>query len=366
MARWDHIFGSNDRFSFLFTFFDGSEYRNSNGFDPPAQNGNMPGTMRRDWNYIAQYDKTITPTKILHVQASLNRFIQNFPNISDPAYTWDKLNIKSIPLVPTYPTKAPPAVSVTGYTGILGSTFYNFSSRQQVNFQATVSQTTGRHSLKYGFEWAQLMHGTAASGNASGSWTFDTVWSRQHYGRRLSTPLDGNGAADLLLGYMNSGNIPFNDSNLRREPYIAGFLQDDWKVSSRLTLNMGLRYDIQFPMYEINDRSCRGFDFQSPNPVSDQVLANWRQFAATTANYPSAPGAIRGGLLYAGVGGQSRRVYDFDFANIQPRIGVRVSASLPKTVMRGGVGIFHRTLFGTVVPTGFSQTTDYINSSTAA
>ena len=361
MARWDHIFGSNDRFSFLFTFFDGSEYRNSNGFDPPAENGNMPGTMRRDWNYIAQYDKTITPTKILHVQASFNRFIQNFPNISDPAFTWDKLNIKSIPLVPTYPTKAPPAVSVSGFTGVLGSQFLNFSSRQQVNFQANVSQTTGRHSLKYGFEWAQLLHSTAASGNASGSWAFDTVWSRQNYGRRLSTPLDGNGAADLLLGYMNSGNIPFNDSTLRRQPYVAGFIQDDWRIHPRLTLNIGLRYDIQFPMYEINNRLVSGFDFQSLNPVSDQVLANWRQYAASTANFPAAPDAIRGGLLYAGVRGQPRRVNDWQFDTIQPRIGFAYRF-LPKTVMRGGVGIFHRTILGSATSTGFSQNTDYINS----
>jgi hypothetical protein len=313
MARWDHIFTSNDRFSFVFTFFDGSEYRNQNGFDPPAQNGNMPGTMRRNWNYIGSYDKTLSPTRLLHVQASFNRFVQNFPNVSDPEFTWDKLGIKNIPLVPTYPTKAPPSVSVSGYTGVFGSQFINESSRQQLNFQANVSQTSGRHSLKYGFEWAQLLHHARASGNATGTWNFDTVWSRRYSGRREASPLDGNGAADLLLGYMNSGNIPFNDSNLRRQPYIAGFLQDDWRISSKVTLNLGLRYDIQFPMYEINDRVVAGFDFDAVNPTNDKVLGNWRQFASSTANYPAPPAAIRGGLLYAGVGGQPRRVTDWQF-----------------------------------------------------
>ncbi len=350
-----------DRFSFVFTFQDGGEFRNSNGFYPPAQNGEMPGTVRRDMNYIASYDKAITPTKILRVQASFNRFVQNFPNISDPSFTWDKLNIKSIPLVPTYPTKAPPSVSVSGFTGVFGSQFLNEASRQQVNFQANVAQTTGRHSWKYGFEWAQLIHHTAASGNASGSWSFDTVWSRRHFGRREASPLDGSGAADLLLGYMNSGNIPFNDSTLRRQPYIAGFLQDDWKIHPRLTLNLGLRYDIQFPHYEINNRMVSGFDFNTPNPISDRVLANWRQLAATTANFPAPPSAIRGGLLYAGVGGEPRRINDFQFDNIQPRLGFAYNF-MSKTVMRGGVGIFHRTLLGGVTTTGFSQNTDYINS----
>ena len=360
MTRWDHIFGNNDRFSFLFTYFYGQEFRNQNGFDAPAQTGNMPGTMRRDWNYIATYDKTITPTKILHVQASFNRFIQNFPNISDPNFTWDKLNIKSIPPVPTYPTKAPPAVGVSGFASILGSQFLNQSSRQQLNFQANMAQTTGRHSMKYGFEWAQLMHHTRASGNASGSWTFDTVWSRRYYGQSQSA-LDGSGMADLLLGYMNSGNVPFNDSDFRREPYIAGFFQDDWRISSRLTVNLGLRYDVQFPMYEINNRLVSDFDFTTTSPVSNAVLAKWNEYYAATPNYPAPPAAIRGGLLYAGVGGQPRRIYNFDFSNIQPRLGIAYSF-LPKTVMRGGIGIFHRTLLGSVVQTGFSQTTDYINS----
>ncbi len=361
MGRWDHIIGDNDRLNAVFTFQDGSEFRNGNGFDPPAQNGNMPGTVRRDLNMIVSYDRTLSPVKIVHVQASYNRFIQNFPNVSDPTFNWDKLGIKRIPQVPTFPTRLAPAIGVSGYSGMLGSQYLNESSRQQLNFQIYLAQATGKHSLKYGFEWAQLLHHSKASGNASGSWSFDNVWSRRHSGRREASPLDGNGVADLLLGYMNSGDIPFNDTNLRREPYMGWFIQDDWKLTSRLTLNLGLRYDIQFPMYEINNRLVSGFDFNTKNPVSDQALANWRRFAASTPNYPAPPQEIRGGLLYAGVRGQPRRIYDFDWTNIQPRIGFAY-AFLPKTVMRGGFGIFHRTLLGGVTATGFSQSTNYIAS----
>jgi hypothetical protein len=206
-----------------------------------------------------------------------------------------------------------------------------------------------------------MIHHSRSSGNASGQWSFDTVWSRRHYGRRETNPLDGNAAADLLLGYMNSGYTPYNDSNLRREPYIAGYFQDDWKISSRLTLNLGLRYDLQFPMYELHNRLVSGFDFETVSPVSDQVLANWRRYAAATAGYPAPPSAIRGGLMYAGVGGQPRRIYNFDKSNIQPRLGFAYNF-LSHWVMRGGIGIFYRTLLGSVVSTGFSQNTDYINS----
>ena len=102
----------------------------------------------------------------MHVQSSFNRFIQNFPRFSDPNFTWDKLGIKNIPTVPTYPTKLTPQVAVTGYNTILSSEFAGESSRQQLNFQANLSQTTGRHSLKYGFEWAQEIHHTRGSGRS--------------------------------------------------------------------------------------------------------------------------------------------------------------------------------------------------------
>jgi hypothetical protein len=361
IARWDHMVGEQNRLHVVFTFQDGSEYRNQNGFYPPAEQGNMPGTVRRNTGAIVAYDHLISPTQILHVQASVNRFIQNFPNVSDPKFTWDKLGIKNIPIVPTYPARLPPQVALSGYTTIMGSQFMNESSRQQVNFQANVAQTKGRHSMKYGFEWAQLIHHTRASGNVGGSWSFGTTWSQEHYGRRRPTPLDGSSVADLLLGYMGSGSMPYNDSTLRREPYVAWFIQDDWKVASRLTLNLGLRYDIQFPFYEIHNRLVSGFAFNEVNPISDQALANWRRFAATTRNYPAPPDAIRGGLLYAGVGGQPRRIFDFDYSNVQPRFGFAYNF-IPKTVMRGGFGIFHRRASETVITTGFSQNTDYIAS----
>lgn len=361
IVRWDHIIGSNDRMNVVFTFQDGSEYRNQNGFHPPAETGNMPGTVRRDLNAIVAYDKTLSPTMVFHVQASFNRFIQNFPNVSDPNFTWDKLGIKRLPLVPTFPAKLPPQVALSGYTTIMGSQYKNESSRQQLNFQSNVYQTVNRHSLKYGFEWAQLIHHTKASGNVGGSWTFDTVWSRQHYGRRLASPLDGSSVADLLLGYMNSGSMPYNDTNLRREPYVAWFIQDDWKVARTLTLNLGLRYDIQFPLYEINNRLVGGFDFKTVNPISDAVLAKWREYYQKTPNYPVPPDAIRGGLLYAGVGGVPRRIYDFDYSNLQPRFGFAWNF-IPKMVMRGGFGIFHRRAAENIITTGFSQTTSYIPS----
>jgi hypothetical protein len=360
IVRYDKVVTQNARLYFMFTFQDGSEFRNQNGFDAPAQTGNMPGTVRRDQNYVLSYDRTMSPTRLLHVQASYNRFVQNFPDVSDYSFTWDKIGIRNMPQVDTFPSRLTPRITVSGYANLFGNQFQNESSRQQLNFQANLSETRGRHTVKYGFEWAQLMRHARASGRASGELGFNGQWSRQYFGRGQG-PTDGSSVADLLLGSIWSGFVAYNDTFFRREPYIGLFVQDDWKVGNSFTLNLGLRYDVQYPFTEIHDRVVSGFDFSTPQAFQDEVLARWRQNTSTNANYPAAPGAIAGGLRYAGVNGVPRRVYDFDYSNIQPRLGFAWNF-LPKTVMRGGIGIFHRTATQDSQTTGYSLNTDYIRS----
>lgn len=361
MARYDKVLTEKDRLYVLFTFQDGSEFRNSNGFDAPAQNGNMPGTVRRDMNYVVSYDRTISPTRLFHVQANYNRFQQNFPDVSDYNFTVDKLGMRPLPTVGTFPTTLAPRMNVGGYAALFGNQFINESSRQQFNLQANVSEVLGKHSLKYGLEVALLLNHNRASGRAGGEFTFDNRWSRQFFGISQGAR-DGNSVADLLLGNVGSGFIAYNDTFLRRQPYWAGFVQDDWKVSRTLTLNLGLRYDVQFPLIEIHNRLNRGFDYSGVQPNSGQIVGRWREMAATAgAGYPAAPGQIKGGLLFAGANGLPRRVYNFDFTNIQPRFGFAWNFE-KKTVLRGGVGIFHRTDTRANIATGYSLNTDYINT----
>jgi hypothetical protein len=361
MVRYDKILGDNDRINFLFTFQDGSEFRNSNGFDPPAQNGNMPGTVRRDQNYVISYDKTLSPTRIFHFQTNYNRFQQNFPDVSDYSFTVDKLGMRPLPVVGTFPTTLAPRMNVSGFAALFGNQFVNQSSRQQLNAQGNVSETRGKHTIKYGGEWAMLLNHNKASGRAGGEFTFDNRWSREYQGVSRGA-LDGSAVADLLLGNIGSGFMAYNDTFLRRQPYVGAFFQDDWKATRKLTLNLGLRWDVQFPLIEIHNRLNRGFNYAGVQQNSQQIVNRWREVAATQATgYPAAPNAVLGGLVFANVGGQPRRVYNFDFTNIQPRIGFAWNV-LNKTVVRGGFGIFHRTDTRGNIATGFSLNTDYINS----
>ncbi len=189
--------------------------------------------------------------------------------------------------------------------------------------------------------------------------------------------------ASLLLGNPASGFIDWNDSAYRTRPYYGFYLQDDWKVSQRLTLNLGLRYDVQVPWLERFNRVTRGFDNQTKNPYSDAVLANWATIRtnwtacaggdtakcasgitparAAQYPYPAPPAQLTGGFLFAGANGQPERQYDTDFTNIAPRIGVAYRIA-QKTVLRAGAGVYYQSPTQTGVVVGFNQQTPYTAS----
>ena len=365
MARYDKIMGDKDRAYVLFSWQDGSEFRNQNGFEPPAQTGNM--LSRRSTTVItADWTRVLSPSKVLDIRASYNPFTQNFPDVSDYDFTYDKVGIKKLPAIASFPTRLMPRVTVDQFEGIFGNQFVNETSRKQINFTAGLNHTVGRHSMKYGTELAMQLRGTISSGRPTGDLAFDQYWTRQFTGRGSGFP-DGSSVATFLLGLPTGGSVAWNDTFYRRDPYAAWYFQDDWKVNSKLTLNLGLRYDIQFSMYEINNRINTGFAFNTKNPLSDPIVANWRKQKADwdvrnpSTPYPNPPSEILGGLLFAGVNGQPRKLYNNDYSNIQPRIGAAYNF-LPKTVLRAGIGVFYRAANQGGLTTGFSQSTGYVRS----
>lgn len=365
LARYDKVISSKDRFGAAGFWQEGEEFRNQNGFPAPAQTGNIFST-RTTFGTMLNYTRVITPTLVFDVRASHNRFYENFPDVSDPNFTYDKLGIRNIPLVPNFPNRLAPRIQVNDFNDILGNTRTNFGSRDQLWFSPSLVQSKGRHNLKYGFEWALITRGTRNEGRSSGQLTFDRFWTQQYSGRGQGNS-DGSPVASLLLGVPGSGLIDYNDTFLRREPYLAWYVQDDFKVNSRLVLNLGVRYDIQFGLKELRNRLNAGFDPGAVNPQSGRVLDRWRQLQAQyNANnpryaYPAPPAVLTGGLLFAGVNGAPTRVYDTDLTNVQPRIGAAYQLA-KNTVMRGGFAIMHRTATQGNLASGFSQQTPYQRS----
>ena len=135
-------------------------------------------------------------------------------------------------------------------------------------------------------------------------------------------------------------------------------MQDDWRVNEKLTLNLGLRYEVETALTERNDKSVSGFDYDYVQPIEPTVQARYAALndPALKALVPQL--SVKGGLLFAGVDGPSR-LYETPKNSFLPRFGFAYQVN-SKTVIRGGAGLFAGFLGqrrGDVFPNGWAQTT---------
>jgi hypothetical protein len=363
IARWDHNFSDRDRFYALFTLQSGSDVENTNGFPAPADVGSA-NTDRTGQNYIVEWTHILSPSAVADTRLSFGRFTSYSPDSTcTDCLTAAALGMTQMPQAPTTMTGAAPHINLDQYTSIIGNT-YTWNTENQFDFAPSLTLLRGGHVLHAGFELVYAGLGQGGPGRANGEFSFTRQWT-QEYASRSRGVLDGSGVADLLLGAPYSGFIDYNDSFYRTWPYYAAYLQDTWKLRSNLTVNLGLRYDVQIPFVERENRTNAGFDFTAVNPLSDAVLAQWKmlqqQFNAQSPEfpYPSPPAALYGGQLFAS--SKNRRPFQTDWTDLQPRVGVAWTFA-PKTVLRAGAGIFYRTAADLNYTNGFSQSTSFLNS----
>ena len=234
-----------------------------------------------------------------------------------------------------------PAITMSDYSSYGGGTtaqdvFYNRI------FNITASHFIGKHTLKAGFDFRTVHDfGTPAAGPTSLS--FSSVFTQAS--PTVSNGLSGSSLASLLLGYPTSGSQSvvgnFNDFIT----YYGGFVQDDFRVTPKLTLNFGIRFEFESGVQEENNRIITNFDRAAASPLSQP-------------NFP-----VVGGVEYAGVNGSPAQTGSPLSVKPGPRIGFAYSPD-SKTVIRGGYGIFWvPTFFNYQNAIGYSQTTS-INAST--
>jgi hypothetical protein len=180
----------------------------------------------------------------------------------------------------------------------------------------------------------------------------ETRWTQEFWNQ--ATPNSGDAYASFLLGGIRGdSNYPLYP--FFRQWYAAPYIQDDWKISRRLTVNLGLRWDLnQYPSEKYN-RVNREFNPDAASPIAQQIPAD------ILARNPQLRN-LRGGLEFAGVNGNPESVGKMDYNNFQPRIGAAFQIGA-RTVLRGGYGLYYmnpnndwnRT-------TGFSTTTPLVNT----
>jgi hypothetical protein len=194
----------------------------------------------------------------------------------------------------------------------------------------------GNHSLRAGAEFRVTQQSNTNLGNLTPSYSFAETWTRGPLDNSPVAPI-GQSLATFLLGLPTGGSIDKKDTSAATSKYHALYLQDDWKLTSRLTLNLGLRWEFERPTTERFDRTAIGYDFLTANPIQEAARANYAK--SPIAEISAANFKTTGGLMFAGVGGNPRGLWDTDWNNLAPRIGL---AYMPRrnTVLRGGYGIF--------------------------
>lgn len=239
------------------------------------------------------------------------------------------------------PRKFFPRIDYTDYTafGPQRSTGSEFTFSDTWSLAETLSKVYRSHNFKFGFEGRQMFNNQDRPTSSFARFNF-----RRNFTQRDPLRADaasGNAFASLLLGAAESGESVRQPALAYGNRYYVLFFQDDWKVSRKLTLNLGLRWDYETPQTERFDQQNRGFD-------------------ATAASPLQVPGLnLKGGLLFTDA--DNRTPFTSDKNNFQPRIGAAYQVG-SKTVLRGGYGISYLPTFDTGFNNGFAITNAMVSS----
>ena len=255
-----------------------------------------------------------------------------------------------MPVVPTTTElNVVPDVTVNGYTALFGNTD-NGTVNNTWDFSASLSQIHGKHNLHYGLEFFDDQNATSGvPGDPYGTFGFNVGWTQSN--PLTATSGQGLGVAGLLLGYPTGGSVDWDSNQLVKYHYYGLFIQDEYKLRKNLTINLGLRWDVNGSPSERHDSMNAGFCLTCPNPYTQQI--NYKQ-------YPNLVDPLTGGWLFAGAG-QPAAPFGVQLNHWQPRFGISWAVT-DKWVVRAGYGLFYSFNNTAVDSQGFNQNTSYVAS----
>ncbi len=288
-------------------------------------------------NFVAEYTNTLNASMVLTGRVGFARTLFVFSN-QGLGFLPSSLGLPAA-IDSVVDRQMFPAVGVSGMTS-LGGGDHRFNAFMSYPFVATLTQVRGSHNLKYGGE-VRLIRVNVWEARNAGQFNFNAGMTQGPNPNAASSSA-GFGFASFLLGTGGTGNVLIQGwKNVASQSfYYAGYVQDDWRVTSRLTLNLGVRYDYDSPRTERYNR-MNFFDLEAPSPLAGQV--------------PGFPN-LKGGVRFVGVDGNPRHQYFKDLNNLAPRLGLAWQFN-DATVIRAGYshifGPSNQAAQGTVGPFGF-------------
>jgi hypothetical protein len=323
--KGDHNFNDANRLTGRYS------YARSRGNPPnvfgqgnPAYTFNNGPNGASTHSVVADYTRTQSPTTVWTVRYGL--IYQDF--FRNPMEPFDLTTLglpnymKQNSTALVFPTFAPEGFDDIGTEGWL------IMDRQEGvhQFSGSVTKIAGGHNIKAGAEHRSFFLDYLQPGFPSGQFSFGSAVTRQF--QNVANNLQGNGMATMLLGWGTGGQFHIEPKAFSRSRYWGFYIQDDWKVTRKLTLNLGLRYEFDVPRWEKLNR-----------------YSYWDLNAAAPLNVPGYN--LRG--VYRFVNDDVRSDFDGDYNNFSPRIGFAYALN-NKTSVRGGFGLLYSlsraTVFG--------------------
>ena len=329
-----------------------------------SQQGSRPNT----WDTSSKVDYRFSDRNSLFARVSLNKTINTLPsrwnNIASPASGWNGSINRSMTLDDTYllgqwvmhgnygysyhanprryieedvsqaslgfpsaldsQVQFPvfPRIQVADFQQMGNNAFWYIGNKfESHTWVGDMSRLFGDHTIKFGGVFRLNRVSNHRPADPAGFYQFNRNWTRERFNRGSQ----GNSVASMLLGVMNGGRIRFEPALSQQTPYWGFYIQDDWRLSDALTVNLGLRWDQDRPITERYNRAG-WFDFDISQP-------------ALVLDTPGIERQVVGGLQFAGVNGNPRHIKNYDNNNIAPRFGLAYKVTR-RLVIRTGMGVF--------------------------
>ncbi len=355
-GRLDHNLSQTQRLSGRFNY-NNAPFSSGQVFPNPST-----GNIEQRGNLLVGVDDVITlsPAMVLNLRTNFTRY----KIITDPQS--GAFDLAAAGFNPGFVAGIDPkgrffpGLNIAGYTAIGGVA----TSSNYTNYWTLAGDwmlIRGNHSIRAGAEFRVYREHNYTFNQATPTLNFAATYTVGPLDNSPAAPI-GQGLASYLLGIPSGGTMRINASYAMQSNYTAWFVQDDWKLTKSLMLNLGLRHEYFGPLTERFDRTVRGFDFTALNPIDAAAAANYAR-----SPIPEIPvGQFRsyGGLRFAGVEGQPRGLWDAAHKNFSPRVGL-VWQVEKRTVVRTGYGVFffpRGADRNSVLQTGFSRATALVAS----
>jgi hypothetical protein len=315
------------------------KYSTTSKINPADTGTNNPFT-RENHNATIQVTKVLSPTLVFNVRLGLERF-----KALNGSEQGNGVGPSTLGFSPTFVSQAAnwfPKFNWANYEGAGTQPSWVSPLAQTNTLQTSLAKTSGIHSFNMGGDF-RLLRGYAVNpGWNAGNFSFDQGFTGAN--PLAIQPSSGNSIASFLLGTPASGYIQVNTMPARQEKMASLYLQDDIRVTSRLKINAGLRWDYMGSLTDRFDALARGFDPNVLSPLQPPGLT------------------LHGGLLFAGVNGQPRNIFDPNWHNFGPRAGAAYRLD-QHTVLRGGYAlVYGQTWYDPGNAPGFSQNTNMVTS----